>query len=229
MDCRSPINKTSVFFRLQGRHSRFNGNTVKQDLCPNKQRFFCQVLLSYGNTTGGDRADSAWFAALLMLTFHIPAHLPRSGSSLPGRLTGVNVLSCIQYWYYIFLGVNGDRPTMISPTWNWSFAKSSYSISAFGSMSMTGSFFLCFLSSRLCCLLCGTHSLYLFHNFLEVHSCEQNLRCVGYMLAGRIQAELIHLERARFCAWSCARIFLDVSGMKDSSRDAPMVMASTRL
>lgn len=56
-------------------------------------------------------------------------------------------------------------------------------------------FFLCFLSFRLCCLLCRAHSLYLFHHFLEVHSCEQDLRCVGYMLAGRIQTELIHLGK----------------------------------
>ena len=55
--------------------------------------------------------------------------------------------------------------------------------------------FLYLLSSRLCSLLCCAHSLYLFHYFLKIHSCKQDLRRIGYMLAGRIQTKLIHLGK----------------------------------
>ena len=70
-------------------------------------------------------------------------------------------------------------------------------------------FFLCFLSFRLCCLLCRAHSLYLFHHFLEVHSCEQDLRCVGYMLAGRIQTKLVHLRKGTLL---CMELGQDLPG-----------------
>ena len=55
--------------------------------------------------------------------------------------------------------------------------------------------FLCFLCGRCCSLLSSAHCFYFFHHFFDIHSCEQNLRSVGYMLAGRIQTELIHLGK----------------------------------